>query len=144
MNKSTQILAFKHLNNSNKTQIAARVDGVQFHRSYGFNGFGKGWSKWEVVDPKYCVHFEEKHFSKESISGIRLPKIDAPYTRCTFYETELAYSGKPLVMIHIITEHYNDNDGAYQMAYGVDEDGNYTADCNRQQSNTHFVLGVQV
>lgn len=58
-------------------EVAVREDNQWFSRSYGFNGFGNGWSKWQKQEelPR-CpdgVEWGFKNLRSVSPTGIRLP-----------------------------------------------------------------------
>lgn len=37
-------------------EVSKRVDGTWFYRSYGWNGYGKTWSKWTQWNPEGEIH----------------------------------------------------------------------------------------
>jgi hypothetical protein len=40
-------------------EVALSMDGHWFARSYGYNGFGMGWSKWDKVEaPQYVTEIQ--------------------------------------------------------------------------------------
>ena len=63
-------------------EVAIRKDGIMFWRSYGYNGYGNGWKKWEQLkEKKEVIKDNNKEFIKwgwNELSGIsanrRLPK----------------------------------------------------------------------
>jgi hypothetical protein len=109
-------------------EIAVRVDGVQFERKYGFNGYSNAWSKWSVVPAHFCINFDAVNM--DNLPKYRLPDCEASYTRNTYFTVPLEISGLPCVTIYSVDEKYSNNSGAYQVAHGVDKNGNFTQECN--------------
>lgn len=46
-------------------EVAERADGVFFARCYGWNGFGKAWSKWEVWSPDWETRGVNRYTGEE-------------------------------------------------------------------------------
>jgi hypothetical protein len=122
-------------------EIAVRVDGVQFERKYGFNGYSNAWSKWSVVLEHLCINFDAVNM--DNLPRYRLPDCEASYTRNTYYTTVLEISGLPCVTIYSVDEKYSNNSGAYQVAHGVDENGNFTQECNMYDDRAFTVTNKE-
>lgn len=58
------ILAYVGFNSVGASvRVAQSENGAWYYREYGFNGYGKGWSKWEKLDwtPSFFTEFTNPH-----------------------------------------------------------------------------------
>lgn len=42
-------------------EVAEREDGKFFARSYGYNGYGRAWSKWKLATPQWETHTTNRY-----------------------------------------------------------------------------------
>lgn len=44
-----------------QVEVAERLDGVYFCRSYEYNGYGQSWTKWTATQPTFETHTTNKY-----------------------------------------------------------------------------------
>jgi hypothetical protein len=104
-------------------EFSMREDGAQFEREYCFNGYSNAWSKWYPCSNR--VIFSDANIVEKC--RYRLP--DNEYLgKPAFYQIDIKFNNCKLAVVHYSEHKYSDNNGAIEIFFGLDEDGNFAMD----------------